>query len=983
MRIDCPGCLRVLEYSGERPSFCGYCGVPLFSASAVRFDASTQPEATTDTNLERTAAAPSSLAETVDYQSEKRRTAQDDQFPDRIAGYRLIRKLGSGGMGTVFEAEDEAQAQRVAIKVISGDYVSSHEAVERFRQEGRLASAVTHPRCVFVLAVDEFLGHPYIVMELMPGTTLQTLVEKDGPLDASSAIVKILDIIDGLREFHKIGLIHRDVKPSNCFLEDAGRVKIGDFGLSKSLDSGMDLTRSGTFIGTPLYASPEQIKHDVVDERTDVYSVAATLYYLLTGRPPVQAKDAAEALARIASEPAPPLRGYRPDLPRALEAAIHRGLERDPARRWRNLQEFHDALLPFLVDRLSIAGIGLRAAAYACDLGLAYLLSWAIFGLVLLYHRSRAMQSLQFLEHFGLFVIWFERFVWVAYFALLEGAFGASLGKWLAGLRVSRVDRGGPPGLGRGLVRTIVFFAITELPADLVEMLAGPIRGPRRLIRFWAYDGLIRGLGLLSLLLTMSKASGFRGPHEWASGTRVIQLRGRGSPRLSRRLHSLVDSRLASSELTPTPRHNKIGPYVIRGVVRSEHEHTILLAQDPTLERPVWIILRGRQSAPLPPARRALNRRARPRWIGGGDEPDGRWDAFTAPAGVPLTELVRAEALPWRDVLPMLRDLAEELQIAMDEGSLPRRLSLDQVWVQADGEVQLADSLEEPRQVAPAPPAAEAGPSAAESRAVPPIPATGTSTSSSQSRIRSQLASFTRHPDEVRALAFLREVARLSLEGDRRRPREAPSPDVEPARHPTRPIRAAVPQRARSILMRLAGVRAPFSSLSSLRAELEAAAAMPLETSPLRRGIHLAIQAFFLLPGLFLMFLLSFPPIRPRAFPWDLETLIAVPFFWMLWAILTRGGLSLTLAGLTLVQRDGRQASLMACCVRAFLVWAPLTLLLVGSRFLEETTSSAGWLSWGLWIGGVVLVIAYAAVAILFPSRAPHDRLAGTVLVPI
>ncbi len=158
---------------------------------------------------------------------------------------------------------------------------------------------------------------------------------------------------------------------------------------------------------------------------------------------------------------------------------------------------------------------------------------------------------------------------------------------------------------------------------------------------------------------------------------------------------------------------------------------------------------------------------------------------------------------------------------------------------------------------------------------------------------------------------------------------------------------------------------------------------MPLETSPLRRGIHLAIQAFFLLPGLCLMGLLSFPPIRPRTFPWDLETLIAIPFFWLLWAILTRGGFSLTLAGLGLAQRDGRQASRLACGVRAFLVWAPLTLLLAGSRYLQETTTDAFWLFWGLWIGGVALVLAYAALAILFPSRAPHDRLAGTVLVPI
>jgi hypothetical protein len=201
--------------------------------------------------------------------------------------------------------------------------------------------------------------------------------------------------------------------------------------------------------------------------------------------------------------------------------------------------------------------------------------------------------------------------------------------------------------------------------------------------------------------------------------------------------------------------------------------------------------------------------------------------------------------------------------------------------------------------------------------------------------------------------------------------------------HQPRAIRAAVPERAGRILHRLAGTRAPFSSLSTLRAELEAAAAMPLETTPLRRGIHVAIQAFFLMPGLCLMFLLSFPLIQPRTFLWDLETLIAIPFFWMLWAIVSRGGLSLTLSGLVIAQRDGRQASRLACGVRAFLIWAPLTLLLAGSRHLQETVPSDVWLSWGLWIGGVVLVFAYAGLAILFPARAPHDRLAGTVLVPL
>src|SRR5262249_18062046 len=172
-------------------------------------------------------------------------------------------------------------------------FVASNEAVERFRQEGRLASMIAHPRCVFVLAADEEAGRPYIVMELMPGSTIRDLVDQQGPLPVEQAVTKILDVIEGLQAAHRLGVIHRDVKPSNCFLEAEGRIKIGDFGLAKSLLKDAHLTRTGKFLGTPLFASPEQIRGEHVDQQTDVYSVAATLYYVLTGRAPFQGGDAA------------------------------------------------------------------------------------------------------------------------------------------------------------------------------------------------------------------------------------------------------------------------------------------------------------------------------------------------------------------------------------------------------------------------------------------------------------------------------------------------------------------------------------------------------------------------------------------------------------------------------------------------------------------------------------------------------------------
>jgi tRNA A-37 threonylcarbamoyl transferase component Bud32 len=924
------------------------------------------------------------VAETVDYRSQRATSvAAAEDFPDQVAGYRLVRRLGSGGMGTVFEAEDLAHRERVAVKLIRRDQVFSRDAVDRFRQEGKLASAVTHPRCVFVLAVDEDQGSPYIVMELMPGTTLQSLVETAGPLDSATAILKIFDVIEGLQEFHKRGLIHRDVKPSNCFLENGGRVKIGDFGLSKSLDGGADLTRTGTFIGTPLYASPEQIKRDEVDERTDVYSVAATLYYLVAAQPPVQAKDAVEALARIASEPAPPLRGFCPKIPRALEAVIHRGLERDPARRWRNLQEFHDALAPFVPERFSIAGLGLRAGAYFVDLCLAFLVNWAIFGLSMLYHQSQIVETLRYWEQHGELIGWFERGLWFLYFVVLEGTSGASLGKWLAGLRVNRVDRGGPPGLRLGIARTAVFCAITELPAALLLNSLPPFQGPHMWLTFWAYDWIARGLGLLALSTTMRRATGFRGIHEWLSSTRVVRAVRPLGLRPTYRLAALANSRTAARATMASPETPyRVGPYVVQGTFRREPARKVVLGQDSTLERPVWIVLSQGQSQPPSPARRSLNRRSRPRWIGGGAHQDGRWDAYTPPTGCSLADLVRSGGLPWADVLPLLQQLAAELQSARDDGTLSARLEPEQVWVDHDGGVQLIDVLSE---------------SSHDASTGTGVPSSLESTLQGEEPRRDSSAS---PPSESTIVAFLGEVARLALEGTRqtehsfvaahpvdpnsqassRRRDESASP--RSPRSLGRRIRAAVPEHARLILDRLSAVRAPFESLARASAEFESAASRPAQISFARRAVHLGIQAFFLLPGLLIILLFSSAFFQSTLFPWNLAIVVAIPAAWVLWSFTSRGGLSLPLAGIVLVRNDGRDAGRLACALRTLLVWAGPTLLLASSCYVRAMFPEATGLAMSLWLGALGLLICYVALALFLRDRGPHDRLAGTVLVP-
>ena len=438
MQVTCPRRISALNYAGHRPLFCSQCGhalTPPPGGSTEAFD----PMATDAVVKPGTDAG---------------------SLPETVGGYRLLRPLGSGGMGTVYEAEDSASGRHVALKLIAPDYADSSDAIERFRREGRLASTLAHSRCVFVLAADEEAGRPYIVMELMPGRTLEDLVAEQGPLPPATAIAYILDVLDGLQEAHRLGFIHRDVKPSNCFLDTKGRVKVGDFGLAKSLVASDRLTRTGSFLGTLLFAAPEQIKGEPLDPQTDVYAVAATLYYLLTGGAPFASGDAAATLARTVSEPAPPMRGLRLELEPARRrcAARSRG---ERSRRWRSLAELKTALLPFLPAPLPFASLGIRFFAYLLD-SLVLLLLDAILNIVL--GRTVVNTSPENFERaVGVSEVLLSLTLDVLYFFLLEGRWGASLGKRLLRLRVRRASASLRAGLGCVLLRTAIFFLLIEL----------------------------------------------------------------------------------------------------------------------------------------------------------------------------------------------------------------------------------------------------------------------------------------------------------------------------------------------------------------------------------------------------------------------------------------------------------------------------------------------------------------------------------------
>lgn len=939
-RAACTNCSRVLIFSGEPPRFCGYCG------AALSPDSVTDPGATTDPDRTGTFLASDATAA---YVSAPRPPADGDAFPDRVAGYRLGRRLGSGGMGTVFEAFDEQQGRDVAIKLIAPRNLSSDEALHRFRQEGRTAGAVTHPRCVFVHAVAEEAGLPYIVMELMPGDTLQSLVDGKGPMPPAEAIPKILDVMEGLAEFHRLGMIHRDVKPSNCFLGEDGRVKIGDFGLSKPLEGGADLTRSGAFLGTPLYASPEQIKREPLDERTDVYSVAATLYFLLTGRAPVRARDAAEALARIVSEPPPPIREESPGVPRALEAVVLKGLERDRSRRWRDLREFHEALLPFVPERVDMGSIGLRMGAYLIDLALFSIAVWAAFAFTFFAHRGRVLETMAFHERHGRVIDLINLGAWVAYFAVLEGLFASSVGKWVVGLRVSRAEVGEPPGPAKALARTLTFVLLAGLGTQVWRGVAPPDpKGPDDWTKAAGYAAM-NVAGLLVLAAPMRQRSGFRGLHELASGTRTVRVvPARGVRRLHGRrgLHAVRRRARRTGEGAPTPAStSQVGPYRVDESIATGGGCQVVAGRDGSLGRRAWLVLRDSGSAPPDPRRCALSRLARPRWIGGGEHGDSRWDAFTAPTGRPLRELAGSGGLPWRDVLPILTELAEELEAARGDGTFPEAPSVDDVWVQDDGRAQLVDPLDWGR-----------------ASTQDDAPATG--------------------DEEARAFAFLREVARLALEGDRPHRRLSLAGWGRPDRSDGR-IRGAVPERAGVMLDRLTGHRPPYARLAHLRSDLIAAASRPTEVRAGRRALQLAIQAFLMSPTLLMLVGLSCPELDPDLIPWDAEIMAAIPALWTAWAFLTRGGLSYPLAGLALVGSDGRMARRSTCALRAVLAWMVPVGLLLSSEWIQDHDPESIVLGWTLWLAGVLAFGLSAAIGLAFPGRGPHDVLSETTVVPI
>ena len=548
---------------------------------------------------------------------------------EQFGHYSIVRALGAGGMGAVYEAEDLESGRRVALKVLS-HRLDSPDARERFFREGRLAASINHPNSVYIFGTEEIGGTPVIAMELVPGGTLQERVRARGPLPVGEAVDCVLQIIDGLEAARRIGILHRDIMPSNCFLGEDGAVKIGDFGLSISTAVRTEpaLTATGAFLGTPAFCSPEQLRGEELSARSDMYSVGATLFFLLTGRTPFDAPNMVQLLATVLEQRAPSPRKFRPEVPPGLAKVVLRCLEKEPGERFKNYADLTQALAPYGSTAPTPATLSLRFLAGVLDVMtlsmMGFVTMLAAFGSPMAFldqtvHRPQAL--------LGWTLGWFC--VATLYYALFEGLWGAAVGKAICRLRVAGPDRN-PPGFARALLRALIYVVPPALPYSLAygvnpSIYLSASQSANMAVGFSCY--VIMAL----LFVTARRRNGFAALQDLLSGTRVVSRAAFGSRPV-----------LAASEAQPPAVGSgaAIGPYHVLQPLAESAGAKWFLGYDLRLLRKVWVRTVPAGTEPVSGQLHNLSRVSRLRWLTGKRSPEENWDAFEALTGRSFPDLI-------------------------------------------------------------------------------------------------------------------------------------------------------------------------------------------------------------------------------------------------------------------------------------------------------------------------------------------------------
>jgi eukaryotic-like serine/threonine-protein kinase len=253
--------------------------------------------------------------------------------------YELEELVGTGGMSSVYRAHDRLLERDVALKVLHERFTAEGDHVERFRREARSVAQLSHPNIVTVIDRGEQDGRQFIVFEYCDGENLKDLIARKGPLPEREAVELALQIARALGFAHEHGLVHRDVKPQNVLLNGDGETKVTDFGIARSLDVHGGLTQTGTVMGTSDYISPEQARGSRVDAQSDIYSLGAVLYEMLTSEVPFPGDNFVSVALRHINEPVPSVRDRRPDVSPRLDAAVQRAMAKDPRDRFGSMDE--------------------------------------------------------------------------------------------------------------------------------------------------------------------------------------------------------------------------------------------------------------------------------------------------------------------------------------------------------------------------------------------------------------------------------------------------------------------------------------------------------------------------------------------------------------------------------------------------------------------------------------------------------------------
>jgi serine/threonine-protein kinase len=265
--------------------------------------------------------------------------AETAALPARMLGeYRLLRRLGRGGMAEVYLAEQTSLKRNVAIKVLRKERVTDEVYLKRFKTEAMAAAALSHPNIVNVYAIGEHEGTHYIVQEYVQGMNLRDLLVRKGPPDAGAAVHIMRQVARALEAAHAAGIVHRDIKPENIMITRKADVKVADFGLAQLTQQGqrLNLTDVGMTMGTPLYMSPEQVSGSKLDARSDLYSLGVTSYHMLSGSPPFRGETALSVAVQHLKQKPESLEEIRPDLPKLLCRIVHKMLAKKPDERYQS-----------------------------------------------------------------------------------------------------------------------------------------------------------------------------------------------------------------------------------------------------------------------------------------------------------------------------------------------------------------------------------------------------------------------------------------------------------------------------------------------------------------------------------------------------------------------------------------------------------------------------------------------------------------------